>query len=180
MNKTKKNISDWTLQSGLKLHSSIWQPLTPLYKCLNSELSCFLFCEVGPIPGPFNPSGHIGARTSIHILSTKYSARGLHIGGPFSPAQWAQEGPNIRLHDDSGRIVLPRPTKVCGSSEMMKCRYHRLVDYDPCVLVWVLLALSCDGDKLVWQRLPGLDVAVLEHRSCIAKDEVYGACNYEC
>lgn len=48
------------------------------------------------------------------------------------------------------------------------------MDRDASILVWVSSALSSHGINLV-RRVSSIDVAILQHNSCIPKDEVNGA-----
>ena len=137
-------------QGGVKLYSRIWQPLWALNKGLHCELGCLTFWESGIIAGPLDPLRHAWSWPSVLVLSIKYGVWRVNVGNPAYPPHRFQEWANIRLHDDSGGVVFPRPAKVRVSLKTVECREWTFLDNNSSVHVGVLLALSCDGVELVW------------------------------
>ena len=81
------------------------------------------------------------------------------------------------LDEYGGGKILPRPTKVRCSRQIVKRRNLTPLNRNARVLIWVSLALGRDRVELVRPGLPWFKTAILQNHSRISKDEINGSSN---
>lgn len=125
------------------------------------------------ITRPFHPPSGTGTGAGVHVLGivkcteSKTPTPGQPTGRIYGPVE-------SRFHDHRPRVLLPWPAKIV-LRRPRRHGYARIVDDNARVLVGVGPALRRDGGLLAANWLQDADVAVLEHRSGVAEDEVLGA-----
>lgn len=157
------------------------QPFVALNEILNRELACLSGVGDDPITRPRNSATCICTRTSIVVLSIIQSIQ-CKRSIPFQPSCRLYQILHQRIQKNSPRIHLPGTTQVIPElrfhrDQISSCCNLAVYDGNAGVLIRVFSTLCSEQVPLVFIRLSCVQVAVLEHRRCITKDEVHGSIN---
>lgn len=155
------------------------EPVTSLYKFSNSELIRHNRTINDPITRPRHPRTRIRTGSTVQILPIVQRTQ-CKRPVPLQPSSGIHKITNVRFQINGPRILLPRTAQI-----RFKIRYHRnqirpgrdfaIQDRNPGVLVRVLSSLGGEDVFLVFVRLAGVEVAVLEDDGGVAEDKVDGA-----
>nr|GMD67669.1 hypothetical protein BHE74_00022651 [Ipomoea batatas] len=108
-------------------------------------------------------------------LRVKYGVRG---SGPHPrhPPIGVDQPSQLGLHENGGRIILPRPAEEgVDAGEVSERRNGAVLDGNAGVVVRVEFSLGGDGVLLAGHGFSGVDPAVLEDDGGVSEDEVDGA-----
>ena len=157
------------------------QPFIALNEICNGELACLGGVGDDPITRPRNSATCICTRTSIVVLSIIQSIQ-CKVPIPFQPPCRVYQILHQRIQINRPRILLPGTTQVIPElrfhrDQISSCCNLAVDDGNTRVLVRVFSALCGEQVPLVWIRLARVQVAVLEHRRSVTKDEVHGSIN---
>ncbi|RWW50514.1 hypothetical protein BHE74_00043207, partial [Ensete ventricosum] len=155
------------------------QPLVALDEGSRSEVARLRRVADHPEPRPSHPAAGVRPRPSVHVLAVVEGAQ-REAAIPLQPPRRGDQAVEVRLHEHRPRVLLPRPAEVGGEvglhrDKVRRRRHLAPLDGDAGVLVRVFPPLRREDVLLVRQRLPGVEVAVLEHHRRVAEDEVDGA-----
>ncbi|KAF7804875.1 hypothetical protein G2W53_043986 [Senna tora] len=131
------------------------------------------------VTSPRDSIGGVRSRSGVIVLCVVQGGQSKSAT-PIMPTSRIDQSVHERLHEHSGRVLLPGPPKVGlhgpnGGSQIVGCSNNGVLNRSASVLIEVSSTLSCDGVELTAAREAWVDVAVLQNHGCVPEYEVHGA-----
>jgi len=111
-------------------------------------------------------------RACVQVLAVVQRLKGK-VSVPFQPTGRIDQIVESWLHENSSRVLLPRPSEVCldrpfNCLQIRSCTYLAVMDWNPGVLIGIGSSLSCNCVFVVgsWTFLPRCCYSVLPQLRC--------------